>query len=124
MPDAESVTVRIWRGRHNDQDGDPDETHEVELHDGDRWNADAVELNDSIRDVGWLAFDVVDLPNEVDEVTLFIHATDSFHDSEPLNSRAVERGLVFDGRPYKPGVNAPCFRLEGIVKFHVAEGAR
>jgi hypothetical protein len=124
MPDANTVTVRIWRGRHNDQDGDPDEAHEVELHNGNRREADTVRVNDDVRDVGWLAFDVVDLPDGVDEVTLFVHATNSFHNPDPLNSRAVERGLVFDGRPYKPGIDAPCYRLEGVVEFHVANGAR
>ena len=121
---ADSVTVRVWRGRHNDQEGDPDETHELELHDGDRWNADTVQLNESIRDAGWLAFDTVDLPDDVEKVTVFVHATDSFHDPEPLSTRAVDRGLVFDGRPYKPGVDAPCFHLEGIVEVHVAKGGR
>lgn len=123
MPDAESVTVRIWRGRHNSQDGDPDEKHEIKLHDGDRRNADTIQLSDSIRDSGWLAFDVVGLPDDIDAVTLFVHATDSFHDRDPLNARAVERGLIFDGRPYKPGIDAPCFQLNGIVEFHVEKGA-
>lgn len=123
MSDANTATVRVWRGRHNDQTGDPDEKHEVELHDGDRWSADTVELNDSIYDAGWLAFDVVDLPDNVDAVTLFVHASDSVHDPEPLNARAVERGLVFDGRPYKPGVDAPCYQLDGVVKLHLQEGS-
>lgn len=122
---GETVTLRVWRGRGGatGHSGDPDETHSLELHDG-RWReAPHVELSDSIRDSGWLAFDLVDLPDDLEVATLYVHATDRFHNPDPFDEDPVERGLVFDG-DYKPGVPAPCFRLDGLVYAWAMPGAR
>ena len=120
---SETATVRVWRGRLN-LDGDPDETHELEIHNGHRYEADTATISDSIEDSGWLAFDVVDLPEHVSTVTLNVHADDSYHDPEPLDETPAERGLVFTGGPYKATVEPPCFGLDGIVKCWVEEGER
>ena len=120
---SETATVRVWRGRRN-LDRDPDETHELDIHNGHRYVADTVTISESIEDTGWLAFDVVDLPRDVERVTLNVHADDSFHDPEPLDETPAERGLVFDGGPVKPSVDPPCFKLRGIVKCWVKEGGR
>lgn len=121
MPDDESVTIRVWRGRHQGFNRDPDDTYEVACHDGDRWNADTVEIDADTDSRGWLAFDLVDLPDDLETATLFVHQTTSQYE-DPLNTRAVERGLVFDGKPYKPGIDPPCFLMEGKIKAHVACG--
>ena len=123
MPNEQSVTIRVWKGRHSGFNRDPDETHEIACHDGDRWSADTVQLDDGTDSRGWLAFDLVDLPEGLETATLFVHQTTSRHE-DPLNTRAVERGLVFDGRPYKPGIDPPCFLLEGKIIAHVASGTQ
>lgn len=123
MPNEQSVTIRVWRGRHSGFSRDPDETHEIACHDGDRWNADTVQLDSDTDSRGWLAFDLVDLPEDLETATLFVHQTTSHHE-DPLNTRAVERGLIFDGRPYKAGIDPPCFLLEGEVIAHVASGTQ
>ena len=120
MSNDETVTIRVWRGRHRDFDRDPDETHEISCLDGDRWSAETVQI-DGTNSCGWLAFDLVDLPEGMETATLFVHENNSGHE-HPLNTRAVERGLVFDGRPYKPGIDPPCFLLDGEVVAHVARG--
>lgn len=117
-------TVRVWRGRIREgAAGDPDETHDLPLHDGHRYDAETVELSDSIRDLGWLAFDVVNLPDRVDVVRLNVHATDRYHNQNPLDEEPVERGLVFDG-DYKPGEDPPCYKLHGRVECWLEPGGR
>lgn len=121
----ETVTLRVWRGRNRGPQprGDPDETHELELHDG-RWReAPYVELSESIRESGWMAFDLTDLPEDLEVATLHVHATDSYHDPDPFNEDPVEGGLVFDG-DYNPGEEPPCFRLDGMVYAWAMPGAR
>lgn len=123
MPNEDTVTIRVWRGRHSGFSRDPDGTHEITCHDGDRWNAETVQIDSDIDSRGWLAFDLVDLPDSLETATLFVHQNNS-HYEKPLNTRAVDRGLIFDGRPYKPGIDPPCFLLEGEVIAHVARGSQ
>lgn len=125
MPEARTVTCRVWNGRRRGASpyGDPDETHELELHEGKWRDAPYVELSDSIRERGWMAFDLVGLPDDLEMATLMVHATDSFHAPDPFDEKPVERGLVFDG-DYLPGEDPPCFMLEGLVYAWAYPGAR
>lgn len=122
---GDSVTLRVWKDRREAYQswGDPDETHDLELHAG-RWReAPYAVLSDSIRERGWMAFDLVDLPDGLEMATLMVHATDSFHDPDPFDEDPVERGLVFDG-DYLPGEDPPCYGLDGMVYAWAFPGAR
>ncbi len=122
-----TVTLKLWRGRR-ERYGSPDETIDLPLNaDGThRQAADRVSLCDDISTRGWLGFDVDDLPEGVDEVTLYVHSSDAYHDAESkaLDSRAVERGLVYDDSDPKPGVDPFVCRLEGVVVAYAEVGSR
>lgn len=122
---GETVTLRVWKGRRREYEsyGDPDETHDLTLHTGRKFEAPTVTLSDSIRELGWMAFDLVALPDGLEVATLHVHADDSFHTPEPLDERSVERGLAFDG-DYNPSEDPPCFRLAGRVKAWAEPGVR
>jgi hypothetical protein len=125
MTTDRTAELRVWRG-HRERYDSPDETHDVPVHERGTYQSEleTLTLCDDISVVGWLGFEVGDLPDGVDEVTLYVHADDSFNHPRPLDSRAVERGLVFDGDPYTPGVDPFVCRLAGIVECYVREGSR
>lgn len=117
-----TVTLRVWYGRKRLGDS-PDETYTLELHDGRKFDAPTVTLSDSIRNRGWMAFDLTDLPDRLDVATIHVHADDSYHEPEPLAEPAVERGLAFDG-DYLPGEEPPCYLLNGRVEVWAEPGVR
>lgn len=121
----QTVTLRLWRGKQNRYES-PDETHELPVQAADihRYEAETLTLEEYISARGWMGFDLTDLPESCDLVTLYVHADDSYHEPEPLDQRAVERGLVFDHSEPGPGVDPFVCRLDGIVEVYATEGGR
>lgn len=125
--DDRTVTLRLWRGRR-DRYNDPDEEIDLPLNDDGthRHAAERETICDDASIRGWLGFDVGDLPDVVDEVTLYVHSSDAHHapEDKALDSRAVERGLVFDDSDPKPGVDPFVCRLDGVVVAYAEVGSR